>query len=62
MTTPTKLPPAPPVFPESRIGVERPGGLCMFENEAEYQAWKKEPFWRRFFGFTAFDRRLTGKA
>lgn len=50
--------PERPKMPEPRIMFETPLGCLWFDSQAELDAWRAEPFWRRMMGLTAYDRKI----
>ena len=57
MKTDTK-PPSKPVFPPGRVIYEAfLLGELMFDSQEEFDAWKAEPWWRRWLGLTAYNRK-----
>lgn len=42
--------PPPPKPPSCRIEYSHGFGRLIFESEADFEAWKRQPWWRRFLG------------
>lgn len=51
----SRLPPPPPLPPPSRVDY-RAWPLIFIGPEDEFEKWKAEPYWRRMFGLTTWDK------